>query len=435
MNLAQYKETRPERSVLFSLEPLGLGTAVVESLESYTCRLARLHGVARHTLEQIVNHHGEALYLDRSGPPRLDSPTELAANFSKRLAELTHRPEVIALGLGRFADCLATMHTLRKYRAWCGRCFHDARVRSVPAHLQLLWSFECYDRCTVHGHVLETQCRACGKRSSRSASWHQALDRCPWCDKDLADGGTGEPRCFAHLARRGSEHVDMLCGRVAAEFVSWASSSTCPVQPANMSKLVDSAIVRGLVANERELVKRAGLAPPTLCTLKSGRNRPSLTALVRLAAISNVAVAGLFDTKEWKEDATGSMSPSLGSLPRMRAHRGHDWDQIRREVAAGFERGDATPLWRLAKRFGVDAGQLATKVGNLRDAITDRARAARVDARQQKWVEVLGQVQRARESLLADGKKPTARAIGRFLRRPPRSLYFARAVKAVNALG
>lgn len=46
----------PERSVFYSLEPIGVGTPMAESLVSYIARLASFHHVSPQTLIEEVNH-------------------------------------------------------------------------------------------------------------------------------------------------------------------------------------------------------------------------------------------------------------------------------------------------------------------------------------------------------------------------------------------
>src|SRR5712691_8530009 len=45
--------TIPARTRLVPLEPIGVGTAYVESLTSYTCRLAHVHSI---TVGKLFNH-------------------------------------------------------------------------------------------------------------------------------------------------------------------------------------------------------------------------------------------------------------------------------------------------------------------------------------------------------------------------------------------
>lgn len=433
MSEFDYKETRPARSDLFSLKPVGLGTSGVESLESYTCRLARLHGVARHSIEKFVNQQGDAIYLNCSGPPRLDSPTEPALRFASRLAELTRQPLVAALGLGRFANRLSTMHTLRRYRAWCGDCFCDARKASAPAHLPLVWSLVEYQRCLVHQQVLETQCRSCLRPAVASNSWSRDIDHCPWCNCDLATRRKGGAPSRVHLTRRRDAELDMFTSVVLGEFVAKASTSVLPAHAPDIGRMVGSAIERDVASCPAHIAKVAGLSVPTLHTIMSGRNNPSLVVILRLAAATDVSMAGLFYPEFWQEGVRGAAPPALSEAPRLRNNRQHDWAQIRRDTSAALTQGDAISLQRMARRLGLDQSYFAERIGDMRQAILERGKVTREAERKAKLVELTEMVRQAGEALRSQGVRVTARAIGKALARPTGSPYMRQALKLAMA--
>ena len=96
-SLANYKALRPARSQLFGVAPIGVGTSGCESLESYVCRIAQRHMVARQAVQHLVNSNGEIIYLNSGDTPRLDASTGSAKKFGERLAALTKVPSVTRL--------------------------------------------------------------------------------------------------------------------------------------------------------------------------------------------------------------------------------------------------------------------------------------------------------------------------------------------------
>lgn len=434
MSTVSSPSSLPERSVLFSLMPIGLGTPGVESLESYVCRLAQRHGVPRRTLERFIHQQGESIYYDVAGPPRLDSPSPLGRRFAERLARLTQRPEVLRLGLSRFEGCLADSHTLRRNRAWCGRCFHEARVAGVPAHLPLLWSLTSYPRCIVHGIVLETVCRVCRRRSDPTNSWTRAIDHCPWCGKDLADGGAAPSLSFAQLAWTGAPDVDVWCGRTLGAFVAQASAQAGPLGGADLRRVVDSAIDRGVAANMAGLTRQAGLPLITLHSLIQRKGNPALAVLVRLATAAGVSMYGILDPGSWCDNDAEHPPRNLGELPRLRKRQYHDWASIRREVSGALARGEVEPASTLAQRLGVDASYLSAKLGkDLYAQVIHRAREARRARRQERQVVLAQQMREARQCLLEQGIRPSANKISKLLERSSRGATFKAAYKAMTA--
>ena len=423
----------PARSPYFSLTPIGVGTAGVESLESYACRLAQAHSVPRHRIEQRVNDFGERLYDDKSGPPRLDSPTKPALEFGARLATLTMQPQVAALGLGRFSESMSSMHTLRRQRAWCSRCFSDARNSGVPAHLPLVWSFPEYQSCHVHDRVLESRCRRCSRGAEASNSWHRQIDHCPTCDRDLAATALEARPTLGDLARRDKKEIDRHIANVLGEFVAEASVAHELAPRADVERVVASSITRQVSQSFSKLSESAGLAKSTLHCIMTGRNWPSLSALTRLASAADVGVAGIFYPSLWREDVRGAAPKELRKLSRFKNNRRkHDWDEIRREAQAALDRGEPVSLQGLARELQVDQAYLGIGIGDLRQAILTRGRESRLAARQATFSALFCAVREARMTLMQKGERVSARAIGEALNRPPASPYLRQALKAAR---
>jgi hypothetical protein len=219
------------------------------------------------------------------------------------------------VGLGRFTGFIANMHTLRRRRAWCGDCFCDARDSDVPAHLQLVWSLEEYQRCIFHGQVLETQCTSCGKHSDPSNSWSRAIDHCPWCDSDLAKRRMNRIPSFGHLARRNQVESDMHASKLLSAFVADASTmeqpSTCDV-----AWSVSSAKDRGIARNASEIADQAHLSKSSMSTAIRGLRKVTLAGSLRIASACQVPLAALFSTSIRELFAAGKVStPAALELP------------------------------------------------------------------------------------------------------------------------
>ena len=433
MDTIDYKLDRPKRSVLFSIAPIGLGTDSAESLEGYTCRLAQAHFTTRHAVEQVVNGAGAPLYVDKSGPPRLDAPTEVAHQFGRRLADLTMRQDVLCLGLGRLAGRISTMHTLRKYRAWCGDCFCDARAASVPPHLPLVWSLANYHRCVKHGQVLETQCPCCNRQSVASNSWSWAIDHCPWCNKDLARRRQGTTPSLPHLSRRHDVEIDMFGAKVLGEFVTEISQISEPPIACDASAVVHSAVSRGLARHPADFAKTAGLSTSTLHTIVKGTNNPSLVILMRIAAVADVSLAGMLYPQLARIEVRGNPPQALREVGRLRQNRTHDWNLIRQEAAGAMASGEDVTLRKLARELMVDQSYLASRIGNLRAEIVQQGREKRKAKRSEQVRTLAADVAGAREELIALSLTPSARQIGKLLQVEHTSPLMREAMKFANS--
>ncbi|WP_088892411.1 TniQ family protein [Leptolyngbya ohadii] len=168
--------TIPPRSRLFHLEPVGVGTPLVESLTSYFIRLADAHSVAP------VNLIREVLPLFKDGKFQhvtYKAPTEVfnlstwalngtssrAIELVNSLQTLTARQDLRALTLLPLAGILNTSRDclFHKYRRWCPFCYEDWRVASKTIYEPLLWSIKHTDVCLKHKKQLQDRCPHCMK--------------------------------------------------------------------------------------------------------------------------------------------------------------------------------------------------------------------------------------------------------------------------------
>ena len=122
--------TLPPRSRLYSLAPIGIGSFQVEGVTSYMMRIADAHAVSPGTLirEEICPHltacpkrlSFAALHsLNGSGP--------CFVQWVEILESLTARNDLRALTLLPWRGVLSGDGVLRRYRAWCPRCYEECR--------------------------------------------------------------------------------------------------------------------------------------------------------------------------------------------------------------------------------------------------------------------------------------------------------------------
>ena len=120
-------------------------------------------------------------------------------------------------------------------------------------------------------------------------------------------------------------------------------------------------------------------------------------------------------------------------MPRLRSSRQHDWEQIRRDAQNALSRGEAVSLQRLARELGVDQSYLAERIGDIRHAILERGCEARKGERIARLAELTETVRQTRKSLIEQGTRVTARAIGKALNYPTGSPYMRQALKLARS--
>ncbi len=155
---------------LYHLEPIGVGTAQVESLTSYLGRLAFAHRV---TVSKLVSREiAPAFRHPRTtknsffglGNHGLLRANNLSVEMVKTLRRLTGRLDLWYLTLSPWAEIMAAPKIIRPRRAWCSGCLEEQRANGKIITEPLWWSFQQIEICPHHTQPLQTQCAHCHKQ-------------------------------------------------------------------------------------------------------------------------------------------------------------------------------------------------------------------------------------------------------------------------------
>jgi len=175
----------PVRNRLYSPEPIGIGTAQVESLTSYMCRLAESHCLSAGSMflrmggsaARLLIAHLTDFKTSHSRCRSLGNDHSLngfgtaAEEWVEALGLLTGRMSLSLLTLLPLRGVVAGNHLLRARQAWCPCCFAHDRRQQIVEHNRLIWSFQIQSRCLVHEVPLSEKCPSCGKTQSYLTSF------------------------------------------------------------------------------------------------------------------------------------------------------------------------------------------------------------------------------------------------------------------------
>ena len=203
----------PPRSQLYSLQPVGVGTGMVESLTGYVARLAEAHSVSvgdlvGRLLSDLANPKGGIVTAGakaarvgghgfRACSYAINGVTDRAATWVDALEAATTRRDLRCLTLLPFRHALPD-HLFRQRRAWCMLCFEQWRANGQIVYEPLLWAIALASHCTVHARPLDSICRHC----ARSLSPLGVFSRPGYCE--VCDGWLGESDTDRKQARSGS---------------------------------------------------------------------------------------------------------------------------------------------------------------------------------------------------------------------------------------
>jgi hypothetical protein len=163
-------------SYLYSLPPIGVGTAAVESVTGYITRLAAAHAVETGVLVnselllRVPRTKGASMGHAPSKMPTsffisafpLNGTGERARAWVSVLERMTCMRGLDFLTFLPWSKVISCVHLLRTQRAWCPSCYgKPAGVAEQTVYDRLLWNFQVVSACPVHCCPLESICPSC----------------------------------------------------------------------------------------------------------------------------------------------------------------------------------------------------------------------------------------------------------------------------------
>ena len=129
----------PEYSTLYHLEPIGLGTADVEGLDSYLSRLAWRHNVKPSTLAGLIAESTpdvpESVIKTAYTQVRWCGLDHRAKSLVETLSSLTLHDRLSNLTFLPWEHVLNSKGLLKKRDAWCPLCYEEMyKVAHLTGH-------------------------------------------------------------------------------------------------------------------------------------------------------------------------------------------------------------------------------------------------------------------------------------------------------------
>lgn len=159
---------------LFNLNPIGIGTGMIESQTSYIARLSETHSITVGTLigKELAPVLAKKYILKSSmegGSRFFDAASELngfgkvAVDGAQGLEILTGGTDFEALTLVSWNQMIPSRGVLREKKAWCPECLEKWKNSNQDIYEPLLWSFYAVTFCIEHGIHLQNRCPNCSK--------------------------------------------------------------------------------------------------------------------------------------------------------------------------------------------------------------------------------------------------------------------------------
>jgi AraC-like DNA-binding protein len=234
----------PPRSRLLPLEPVGIGTAMVESMTGYVMRLAEAHAVP---VGALINHElaQRKASTERrrtraycSLPYYANGSNQCAAGWVQALEADTYRTNLSWLTFLPLGESFCTRYFCRRVRAWCPACYEQWRTLDRTIYEPLLWSVRLVAVCSGHQRALAEICPHC-QRSMKPVGSTSRTGYCGNCHQWLGVG-----------SRHGGIAGKETCGRILSDSALWLTRSVEELISL-MPRLRAASLRKALFANLR----------------------------------------------------------------------------------------------------------------------------------------------------------------------------------------
>jgi transcriptional regulator with XRE-family HTH domain len=420
----------PERSILYSPAPIGMGTALGESLTSYLARLAEAHCVYSGVLlqEMIVpliaekETRSEAslehplFRRDGSGSYLMNVSGMRSRSTLHALSELTMRTDLRGLALMGLADLLPPRRLTRSTLAWCPVCYERWHGSSQILYDPLLWVFQEISLCTQHHVRLRTHCPHCA-RSLPALTWRSRPGYCAFCAGPLFGKGVGVLEAVVPNTDElvWQQWVTDTLGEVIAQL----PASVPEPKRERIQQVMNQTVEQLTGGNIAALARLLGLPRNTVENWCQGKRIPEMDLLLRLCYRLNFSLHEvLFETgKMLSPSLREPVPPALfSSRKRTPIDKERLFHQL---VQAANSREDPPPsLKEVGQWFGYRPTTLYKINRGACHAIAERHTEYRRQLREKRLQGYASEIRHIALQLQAEQVTLTQRHIRRYLTQP-----------------
>jgi AraC-like DNA-binding protein len=281
-------------SYLYSLSPIAVGTAEVESLTSYIARLAAEHRVSIKTLfnQELAVFRQTALNAqdtEQATRRRQDSLASIiplngsTANVSKVVQILeaaTLQQDLKYLTLLTWKNVIPPTALLRRSEAWCPYCYEQWRSNGQVLYKPLLWQINVVTVCPYHQRPLRLQCSYCGQHSYLFMRDSQP-GHCPQCHQWLGRSWDTEISTQPESSEQNAEW-ELWGACQVANLLAVANKLDFLPQRQQIAQSLNSCISQVAPNNRATFARIMNLPPILLGSWCSGRFIPKLQTVLNI---------------------------------------------------------------------------------------------------------------------------------------------------------
>ncbi|MCA1991407.1 MAG: TniQ family protein [Coleofasciculus sp. S288] len=419
------------RSHLYQLEPIGIGTPLVESLTSFIARLAEVHCVPpRILISKIITPFLEQIFVKRctnrglrslfDRARALNGTGRMARDFVEALEKLTVRDDLRFLTLLNWSDILVPRGLLRERKAWCPACYKQWRTSGRVVYEPLLWSIDAVTVCLSHHQPLCNHCPHC-QQQLPLLTWRTRPGYCSICGEWLGitsnwDFSKGK------IPSADESGWHSWVANTIGELIAVAPYLSLPLTQIKVTKALCAAIeivTQGNIAAFAALLK---MPKNTVWGWQAGKVLPPLDALVKISHCLGISLVD-FLTQEVDIIKTSKklLLPSPGQQKKIRASpRSFDSTQVQQALSSILAESQQPPptLKEVAESLGYNRRLLYRHFPDLCYAIAAKSRQYLHTRRLEAVAHCCEEVRQATLKLHSQGEYPTEARVSLLISKP-----------------
>lgn len=371
----------PQRSHLYPLKPLLLGTAFTESLTSYITRLAATHQIPT----GILLAQELAPKINRYKGPNPDSLSQIffhiffnqtgAWNGTGTMAlepllvlqKLTQQPTLKYLTLIPWSKVVPTRNLLRKYKAWCPLCYSEWSNNGLPLYEPLIWSISTVKICSRHQYPLMNYCPNCGQNVYLLA-WNTKNGFCCRCHYWLGTACSMLESKFYHT-EEGEWHN--FVAQQVGELIAQTPYLIEPPNRESVALAINKCIDVVTQGNAKAFAEQMHLSLTVPRDWRVGNALPQLNKLLRVCYRLSISLIDVY-LGRLNLDSSIVLKDLPLSEQYSQTNRPFDLNKVRSFLELHLESFPPQSLKQLAFQIGYDSADLSRHLPDLCRRISAR---------------------------------------------------------------
>jgi len=417
------------RSRLYHLEPVGVGTAYVESLTGYIARLAESHCllpgvliskfiaplVKKAYVQASANMGLRALFNRASA---LNGTGSMALDFVQALEALTLRSELRFLTLLICSETIPSRGLFRAEQAWCPACYNEWHLSGQVVYEPILWTIETVTVCPHHHQPLCNQCPYCHQQLPL-LGWRSRPGYCSNCGEWLGMNPDITPSIELHNDEL-KYHVWLV--DVIGELIARTPhlSSTLPRENiAKSLRLAVNIVTEGNVAAFARLLK---MPKNTVWMWHTGKVLPQLDVLLQVCYCLGISLLDFLTNEAiYTEPRIKITQKSLTRQCSPRpAQKSFNSIQVRQVLLSALNNAQEPPptMKEVAERLDYNRRTISQHFPDLCRAISAKSRLYRKAAQEKKIEQSCEEVRQIALKLHNENVYPSEGRVSELMTKP-----------------